>query len=74
MCVMTVRDDGSEIPESHCSECDMRFNICWNANPVFDAPRHCPFCGDEIKGWVRVAEAQEPAPEVDSAPDSNSVV
>jgi len=38
-----------DIPESHCSECDMRFNLCWNRNPIYDEPKHCPFCGEEIE-------------------------
>lgn len=49
MCLITVTDCGMDIPESHCSGCDMRFNLCWNRNPVYDKPEFCPFCGEEIE-------------------------
>lgn len=52
MSTLTVRDGGLDIPESHCSECDMRFNLCWNANPVYKSPEYCPFCGVEIEEIV----------------------
>ena len=48
MTTMTVSDIGMELPEWECSECDMRFAICWSRNPVFGNPEHCPFCGEEI--------------------------
>ena len=49
MCVITLTDRGMDIPESHCSGCDMRFNLCWNRNPVYEKPEYCPFCGEEIE-------------------------
>lgn len=55
MADLTVRDDGSDIPESQCSSCDMTFNICWNRNPVYNKVEFCPFCGDEIEEIIEVA-------------------
>lgn len=49
MCVITLTDAGMEIPESHCSSCDMRFNLSWNRNPIYQEPEYCPFCGEEIE-------------------------
>jgi uncharacterized paraquat-inducible protein A len=46
-----------DIPESHCSECDMRFNLCWNRNPFYDEPKHCPFCGEEIEEVIDERES-----------------
>ena len=56
MCVITLRDAGMNLPESHCSECDMRFNLCWNRNPLYDQPQYCPFCGDAIEDIVDETE------------------
>jgi len=49
MCVITISDCGIDIPQSHCDSCDMRFNLCWNRNSVYDKPEYCPFCGEEIE-------------------------
>lgn len=40
---------GGELPTLQCSECDMRFSIVWDRNPIYDKPEYCPFCGDEIE-------------------------
>lgn len=56
MCILTMREAGSDIPESHCSECGMRFNLCWNVNPVYNRPEYCPFCGDEIEEIIYEGE------------------
>lgn len=52
MTTITISDCGMDIPESHCSECDMRFNLVWNRNHAFDGPEYCPFCGEEIEETV----------------------
>jgi uncharacterized paraquat-inducible protein A len=52
MAIITLSDCGLDIPESHCSECDMRFNLCWNRNPIYNKMEYCPFCGDEIEKVV----------------------
>lgn len=49
MATLTLSNDGSELPESHCSGCDMRFNLCWHRNPIYNEPEYCPFCGEEIE-------------------------
>lgn len=50
MCVLqNLGNFGSDLPELECSECDMRFSICWQRNLVYDEPQYCPFCGDEIE-------------------------
>jgi hypothetical protein len=50
MCVLTnVGYFGCELPTLECSECDTRFSITWNRNPIYDQPRYCPFCGEEIE-------------------------
>jgi hypothetical protein len=58
MVVITIRECGTDIPESHCSGCDMRFHLCWNRNPIYDGPEYCPFCGEEIEE-VHLAEDEE---------------
>mgnify|MGYP003552899621 CR=1 FL=1 len=35
-------------PWCECGECDMRFQLIWNRNPVYDHAEYCPFCGVEI--------------------------
>ena len=52
MCIIMIRNFGRDDVESHCSECDMRFSLFWNRNPVYDAPQYCPFCGDEIEETI----------------------
>lgn len=48
---LTLSFGDSDIPESHCDGCDMRFNLAWNRNPEYDGPMYCPFCGDDID-WI----------------------
>ena len=52
MCQITVRDAGNDIPESHCDNCEMRFFIAWNRNPVYESIEFCPFCGDDVNEVV----------------------
>lgn len=59
MCVITISDCGMDIPESHCDSCDMRFNLCWNGNPVYDKPEYCPFCGDEIEEVINETDGDQ---------------
>jgi hypothetical protein len=46
--IITLSDGGMDTPESHCSECEMFFNLSWNRNPIYQEPQCCPFCGEEI--------------------------
>lgn len=52
MATITLSDTGMDIPESECSSCDMRFNLVWSRNPIYDLPQFCPFCGEEIEEYV----------------------
>lgn len=53
MSTLTVNyKDGSDIPESHCDQCDMRFHLIWNASPLYKHPEYCPFCGVGIDEFV----------------------
>lgn len=45
-----------DIPESHCSECDMFFNLCWQRNPIYTKPEYCPFCGDAVENIIDETE------------------
>ena len=48
MATITRSEGGFELPDNQCSECDMRFNIAWGRNPVYEDIEFCPFCGEEI--------------------------
>lgn len=52
MATITLSDCGMDTPESKCSSCDMRFNLSWNRNLVYDKPEFCPFCGEEIEQTI----------------------
>jgi hypothetical protein len=59
MCTITISDCGSDTPESQCSSCDMRFNLVWHRNPVYDKPEYCPFCGEEIEETIDERDEDE---------------
>lgn len=59
MCVITIRDCGMDIPESHCSSCDMRFYLSWNRSPIYDEPSNCPFCGEKIEEFLEASEVSD---------------
>ena len=59
MTCITLSDCGLDTPESHCSACDMRFNLCWNRNPVYDKPEYCPFCGETIEKTIDATNDDE---------------
>lgn len=33
-----------------CSECDSRFLITFDPNPIYDQVEFCPFCGEDVEG------------------------
>jgi len=53
---ITIRDDGSDVPESRCSDCDAVYYIYWNRSPLHDGPEYCPFCGDEIRETIVIRD------------------
>lgn len=59
MATITLSDTGMDIPNSHCSECDMNFGLVWNRNLVYDRPDFCPFCGEEIEDYVDEREDEQ---------------
>lgn len=58
MCTITLTNTGEGIPESLCSSCEVRFNIAWQRDAVYQAPGYCPFCGEEIDEFVSVEGEQ----------------
>jgi hypothetical protein len=36
-------------PWLECDECDMRYQVCWNRNPLYSGIEYCPFCGSEAE-------------------------
>jgi len=59
MATMTLTDTGMDMPDWHCSNCDMHFGIMWPRNPIYDHPKYCPFCGEKIDEYVDHTEGME---------------
>jgi len=62
MCILTnMGNFGGDTPELECDNCDMRFSLVWNRNPVYTEPEYCPFCGDEVEEiiWEEEVESDD---------------
>jgi hypothetical protein len=57
--VITLSDQGMDMPNSHCSGCDMNFALMWQNNPIYKQPEYCPFCGEDIEDYTYEREDDE---------------
>lgn len=37
----------NDVPLSFCADCLAQFYLCWDADPLIDGIKFCPFCGSE---------------------------
>lgn len=56
MAIMTVINPDDDMPELHCPECDVVFSVVFHRNPIYGGIEYCPFCGEDVDGFVNEAE------------------
>ncbi len=50
--MVNLGEMGGDTPMLKCDDCDVVFGIFWQNNGYTKHIEYCPFCGEEVDGFV----------------------